>query len=426
MNGRANYFKIGLFVIAGTVIAVAAVIILGVGAVFQEEILVESYFADSVQGLEVGSPVNFRGVQIGKVDKIGLVNQEYATGRRYVLIRMAIFSDVFLVEKADDTGGGLDRLIRDGLRVRLNFQGVTGTAYIEADYLDPVRYPSLEFEWTPKYPYIPSAPSIITRLTDMLDEFRVSFEDLSTSIQKSLDIVIGVLEETNVPRIGEEAGKLLREMQVTNGEIKKLVQEIDAETLTSEAVGTLRETRKLVNETRPLLHELLRTALQAAETVNRLATWRNQGIFPPLWQGCNAPPDAWTISWRGSKSRSKPSLTISGSYRRTFGKSPRNWRKIPANSSLADLRRELRSEVNDELAATGLHSFALLLGDAVFGLHRSFQGLFTEGLLSCKRFTRQRGAACRYDVWNPSNRETPGLSPLRCEGTGIPNPGKRL
>lgn len=271
MNGRANYFKIGLFVIAGTVIAVAAVIILGVGAVFQEEILVESYLADSVQGLEVGSPVKFRGVQIGKVDKIGLVNQEYATGRRYVLIRMALFSDVFLVEKEDDADGGLDRLIRDGLRVRLNFQGVTGTAYIEADYLDPVRYPSLEFEWTPKYPYIPSAPSIITRLTDMLDEFRVSFEDLSTSIQKSLDIVIGVLEETNVPRIGEEAGKLLREMQVTNGEIKKLVQEIDAETLTSEAVGTLRETRKLVNETRPLLHELLRTALQAAETVNRLA-----------------------------------------------------------------------------------------------------------------------------------------------------------
>lgn len=271
MSARANYFKIGLFVITGTVIAVAAVIILGVGAIFQQEILVESYFEDSVQGLDVGSPVKFRGVQIGKVDKIGLASLEYETDRRYVLIRMALSSDVFLVKNAGDAGEGLEGLIRDGLRVRLNFQGVTGTAYIEADYLDPERYPRLEFEWDPEYPYIPSAPSIITRLTDSLDQLMRNFEGLSSSIQESLVVATRVLEEANVARIGEDAGMLLQEMRATNQEIKNLVLEIDAETLTSEAGATLRETRRLVNDMRPKLDELLRTSLGAVEKINRVA-----------------------------------------------------------------------------------------------------------------------------------------------------------
>ncbi|NIQ97638.1 MAG: ABC transporter substrate-binding protein, partial [Desulfuromonadales bacterium] len=76
--------------------------------------------------------------------KIGLVSQEYDTDSRYVLIRMALYSDVFLVEKSSDKGKGLQELIDEGLRVRLNFQGVTGTAYIEADYLEAKRYPRLK------------------------------------------------------------------------------------------------------------------------------------------------------------------------------------------------------------------------------------------------------------------------------------------
>ncbi len=37
MSANANYFKIGIFVIAATVIAIIAIIVLGAGSMFQKK-----------------------------------------------------------------------------------------------------------------------------------------------------------------------------------------------------------------------------------------------------------------------------------------------------------------------------------------------------------------------------------------------------
>ena len=51
---KLSYFKIGLFVISATVLAVIGIIVLGVGSVFQRAALVETYIEESVQGLDIG------------------------------------------------------------------------------------------------------------------------------------------------------------------------------------------------------------------------------------------------------------------------------------------------------------------------------------------------------------------------------------
>ena len=71
-----RYFKIGLFVIGATIIAIFGVVALGVGTVFKTKNLVETYIEESVQGLDVGSPVKFRGVLVGKVDEVGACGLE--------------------------------------------------------------------------------------------------------------------------------------------------------------------------------------------------------------------------------------------------------------------------------------------------------------------------------------------------------------
>src|SRR5262249_4921654 len=135
----ARYFKIGLFVIAAIVLAVIGVVVLGGGVFFEKTNLIETYIDESVQGLDVGSPMRFRGVLVGKGEQIPLTSPEYKPRRRYVLVRAGISSDIFQFPLSDPASPVFLTEIERGLRVRLAPQGLTGTAYLEADYLDPTQ-----------------------------------------------------------------------------------------------------------------------------------------------------------------------------------------------------------------------------------------------------------------------------------------------
>ena len=73
MSQRMNYYKIGLFVISSIVIISIFIIVLGAGNLFQKNLFLETYFDESIQGLDVGSIVKFRGVKIGTVKEITFV-----------------------------------------------------------------------------------------------------------------------------------------------------------------------------------------------------------------------------------------------------------------------------------------------------------------------------------------------------------------
>ena len=156
MSTQVNYFKIGIFVIAAVLIGVVSIIVLGAGSLFQKTVMIETYFEESVQGLEDGSPLKFRGVGIGKIAEITLVGKEYPTNRRYVLIRANLLVDTLRVKSTPLTRADMKDEIEKGLRVRLSFQGLTGSAYLEMDYMDPKLYPPLDIDWKPVHCYIPS------------------------------------------------------------------------------------------------------------------------------------------------------------------------------------------------------------------------------------------------------------------------------
>ena len=73
MSEKANYFKIGLFVIVASLFLAGAIILFGGGKFLEEKYTVETYFDQSVQGLDVGAALKFQGVQIGNVSYMGFV-----------------------------------------------------------------------------------------------------------------------------------------------------------------------------------------------------------------------------------------------------------------------------------------------------------------------------------------------------------------
>lgn len=72
MSKAANKTMIGAFVLGAVALAVIAVLIFGSGKFFTTKQYYELYFQGSVQGLDLGSPVMFRGVKIGSVTDVSL------------------------------------------------------------------------------------------------------------------------------------------------------------------------------------------------------------------------------------------------------------------------------------------------------------------------------------------------------------------
>src|SRR3569623_2098059 len=97
---KANYITNGTFILSSVAIAVAWLISLGACKWFEKNTPVETYFTESVQGLEVGAPVRIRGVQVGRVESVRLAREEYQLGvapqpgefpyKGVVVVRMSI------------------------------------------------------------------------------------------------------------------------------------------------------------------------------------------------------------------------------------------------------------------------------------------------------------------------------------------------
>lgn len=225
MGRKPSYFKIGVFVILATALLLTAVVLFGSGLFAKDKLKFETYFDESITGLTVGSPVEFRGVRIGQVETITFAGSVYTippgSGRLsafkpIVRVVYAVPRETMPELGVEKAGAMLQQMIARGLRVRVNSNILTGQGYLEADYLDPNRFPVLEVPWTPMYTYMPSAPSEITTLKDSLEKIftrleEIDFEGLVNSFERTLEAAERAVGDANLARISEEATGLLAE-----------------------------------------------------------------------------------------------------------------------------------------------------------------------------------------------------------------------
>jgi phospholipid/cholesterol/gamma-HCH transport system substrate-binding protein len=264
MSAQANYFKIGMFVIAAVLIGVVSIIVLGAGSLFQKTVMIETYFEESVQGLDNGSPLKFRGVYIGKIAEITLVGKAYTTDHRYVLIRADLLPEMLRVKTTPLTRADMKTEVEKGLRLRLSFQGLTGSAYLEMDYLDTKLNPPLNIDWQPKYCYIPSTPSTITRLSVAVDRIMkniesIDFKATSENFNTSFKTLSQALDKLNLSGVGQEAKELLSELRATNQQIALLLKDPKIESLLSDASASMAAARRFSEDAQQPLSQLLVT-----------------------------------------------------------------------------------------------------------------------------------------------------------------------
>jgi phospholipid/cholesterol/gamma-HCH transport system substrate-binding protein len=157
-----NHWKLGLFVLLAGSAMLGTLFWLGARRFHRESFSAVSYFDESVQGLDVGSPVKFRGVTIGTVSDITI-----APDHRHVQVTADMYVDALVrLGLRTREPQSVAEFIAPNLRVQLALVGITGVRFIQTDFFDPERYPPPQLPFEPPWNYVPSVPSTLKNLEE--------------------------------------------------------------------------------------------------------------------------------------------------------------------------------------------------------------------------------------------------------------------
>ena len=177
MGAKTNQWKLGLFVVTALAVGLATIFWLGLRRLNRDAIQVVTYFDESVQGLDVGSPVKFRGVTLGTVSVVTV-----APDHRHVEVWMKIYT-----EELRRLGFSFENTRDPQLRPQLASAGITGVKFVQFDTFLPDRnpIPELSFQVPDAY-YVPAVQSTLKGLEEIANEFLVKLPKLSDQVGDTL------------------------------------------------------------------------------------------------------------------------------------------------------------------------------------------------------------------------------------------------
>ncbi len=301
MSKQVNKTAIGAFVIGAIALVVAAVVIVGSGKFFTTTIPCIFYFDGSVQGLSVGAPVTFKGVQVGEVREISLTFDPDRVEME-IPVRAALFPDTIDFVKGQRGLHNMRHAIDRGLRAQLQMQSlITGQLMITLDF-----YP----EKPPRYKgdggilEIPTVPTVIEQLAQVVKSIR--FDDILEKLTKTADgieklvnnpeLIAGIyaFKETvhdiqalvrnlntqvdplagSITGAADEYGRLAKSLNTELDDISGVLQKTlaSAQVTAEKMEKTLSNSASITADGSPVMHELTRSLRELSDAARSMRT----------------------------------------------------------------------------------------------------------------------------------------------------------
>jgi paraquat-inducible protein B len=205
MGKRINPATVGAFVLGAVGLILAAVVVFGSGNLFRKSHEFVIYFAGDINGLRVGAPVKFKGVEIGQVSRIKLRLEQqvnFQSGKLNADVRIPVIIELDEDKIVSHGGTSIDlddphtipNLIREGLRAQLGSDSfVTGLMYVALDIqpntpIQMVAPPGSPLQEIPAVPNtLEQAQAVAVRIFERLD--KVDFNAVFTQMTGMLDSI---------------------------------------------------------------------------------------------------------------------------------------------------------------------------------------------------------------------------------------------
>ena len=255
---------------------------------YTKKLLFVLYFEESVRGLSVGAPVEFRGIKVGMVTEIRMeYDPKNATFRIPVLVQVEPERFHDIKQKASDTEGAsyamLKALVKRGLRAQLQTGSyLTGQRFVELDFHlgAPLHLSGLQG----KFPELPTMPGsmgeITTAITRLLKTLQaMPLDEMATELHGTLQ---GANKTVNAPEllasiraIQHAAATLDGTLVSFDGSVASLGHRIDE--VSASAIQTLTQTEQtlssvegVINPNAPIHYNLLEATRELAATARAL------------------------------------------------------------------------------------------------------------------------------------------------------------
>jgi paraquat-inducible protein B len=251
MSKKANPKTIGLFVIGSLVLLVAAVLMFSSNRLFTDRPRYVLFFQGSVQGLQKGSPVVFRGVRIGSVVDIQMYLDPV---KMTVFIPVIIENEpdrVSILDNVDETATAdevIQALVAQGLKGQLKSQSfVTGQLLVDFDF-----HPDKEIRLTGidmGYKELPTIPSAFEQFTETLQTLPV--QEIVENVNSAVE---GIERLVNAPEVMDS----IKELNQTLKNTRKFTGSMETRLtpVLKEAERTLVDVQTLVQETGTLVKNI--------------------------------------------------------------------------------------------------------------------------------------------------------------------------
>lgn len=214
MAKKSNPALIGTFVVGAVVLIVSSLLLFGSGRWFSDKLKFVMFFDGSVKGLNIGSPVVFRGVRVGAVSDISL---HVDSGKFTTIIPVVIEIDPKRIQWIEgDSESKFNRWIDKGFSAQLELQSlVTGQLMVGLDLR-----PDKEAQFTNYDIGLLEIPTVRTPLQELKDE--VERLPLGDIVKRTNNILEGVENIVSSPETLASVAAFQEGLQEFHGLVKDL------------------------------------------------------------------------------------------------------------------------------------------------------------------------------------------------------------
>ena len=234
METKFSYTIVGLFVIIFSIVFFIVTIWLSAGVSAKKYHYYTVYMAESVSGLSVKAPVKYNGVDVGYVNEISL--RENEPSQVQILLSIEEHTPVTV-----DT------------RAELDSQGITGVGYIELTGGKPHAAP-LKAKSGERYPVIPTEPSLMFRLDNVLDHLSSNIDVITDGLKR----LVNTENTSNLRDILQNLNDLSSKVDSQSDQIQAIISNADI---------TLKNTAEASED----FPELTKELKQAAQTFDSIS-----------------------------------------------------------------------------------------------------------------------------------------------------------